>query len=522
MSNEAKQPSLFDSQNCGSGRPVADRAGYPKRWPLSKAALTSEQLRRRLSEHMEKTPAGSSLDDCAVPPIMQEAAMQSLEGRAVDASLKGLLEQVVPRLGLDPQHVKKEARAGYVPPPDASAAAPEDSRFPWAHVALEKSRRQWPPNPRQGTGYSDTQMREDIVHGTKGLPIRDTSAKAAWELKNDALEQGIPAALFEGRNCWSPENSYLSLCRNVERPLHPEKKSPKAINPTPDDVQAYIEEQVFEPMKAELRLWDWLYRHAGDLAAAERPSDAYNLMTRTKRLKAPVTSRAALAAKLLYHCHDVTLGKTVFGSARKKPPYGDAADYTKDVPRFREVWHGRTDLSFKEAWRRRTEYETAIRQAEQARSRKAVKDFEKDIKETLFPFFSWHVGNGWSTSSLQSLSRKWTEYFKEKCISPRLHRSMINSDIVIEGEGIRRRYVSPAENAADPDTETRLLVHYIGHARRLLLIREVEDRGDLHDLLRDARKESRNDLARTKAAADLYDAVGQLIVDQATARRQTI
>lgn len=116
---------------------------------------------------------------------------------------------------------------------------------------------------------------------------------------------------------------------------------------------------------------------------------------------------------------------------------------------------GTGQISFEEALRRRREYEAAIEEAQGASERRAAQALRHDLTEVLFPFFNWYVDNGWSVTSLSAVSRKWSEYFEDAEISPQLHRSRISGEIVIEGNGVKRRYRSPADGVDTAGTEVR-------------------------------------------------------------------
>jgi hypothetical protein len=491
-----------------------DRTGAAGR-SLHDPALRPERIQDTLNRIRDH-----AIGEEAVRGLLREMAMRELEGRDVPNG-RGAIREAGKTMGLDVDGVEEQAREEYVPPRAVAAQVPSDTSFPYVHVALALSRQQWPPEPRRGDRYSDTQLREEIAHGAKRLPLKKATDRfGAGHLIRKATSLGLPEALFEGRSSWSPGQTYVGLCRDLVRPLHPEKYSVLEVESTPAAVKALTERKVFEKIEGEIELWDWTIGRAEEIAQVPSAPRLFETLKETKEIGPTATSTGRLGKYLLYYCQGVTLGKTVFGSSQKTPPYARTADYEKEIPRFHTIWRGEADVSFREALRRRRAYEGAIEKAETAAERRAAEALRRDVEKVLFPFFDWHVDNGWSTESLSALSRKWAEYFDEDEAGPKLHRSSVSGEIVIEGEGVGRRYRSPEAGAADSGSEVQALVHYVGHMRRLLLLRAVEERRGVHRLLRDARKAATQDLSRGRSADELYQAVGELMVDRAIARPQ--
>lgn len=484
-----------------------------ERRSLGDPALGPDEIQKALRE-AEAT--GRPLE--RIRTLAREAVMQDLEGRGV-VGAREKIREVGGQVGLEVRAIEQKARREYTPPREVESKVPDRSHFPYAHVALAISRQEWPPEPRRGNAYSDTQLREEIAHGAKGLPLRTGMDRfGAGDLKKKATDLGLPEALFEGRASWSPGKTFMGLCTDVERPLHPDKHSPTEVQTTPAAVAELMESKVFRKVENELELWDWVVEHAPAINEEESAAEVFEVVSKMKTIGPTGTSKCTLGKRILYYCQGVTLGETVFGSGRKRPPYASTAGYDKDIPRFHELWRDRTEISFTEALRRRREYEAAIEEAQQASERRAAQALRDDLTDVLFPFFDWYVDNGWSETSLSALSRKWSEFFEDAETSPRLHRSRISGEIVIEGDGVGRRYRPAGDGVESAETEVRVLIHFVGHARRLLLLRAVTDRSGLHRLLRDARTEAKEDLARERTADELYEAVGELLVDKATKR----
>jgi len=451
----------------------------------------------------------------AVRGLLEEMAMRELEGRDAPDE-RDAVRAAGKAMGLEIDGIEERARGNYTPPREVAAEVPSETHFPYVHVALALSRQQWPPELRRGDRYSDTQLREEIAHGAKRLPLKKAADRfGAGHLVRTAKGLGLPKGLFEGRSSWSPGQTYVGVCRDLVRPLHPEKYSVQEVERTPAAVEELVEKKVFNRIKGEIELWGWVVDHAKAIAQETSAEGLFETLSEAKEIGPTATSIGRLAKYILYYCQGVTLGKTVFGSSRKTPPYARAADYEKEIPRFHTIWRGEAEVSFKTAVQRRRAYEDAIEKAEAAAERRAAEALTRDIEEVLYPFFDWHVDNGWSVTSLSALSRKWSEYFEEEEIRPRLHRSSVSGEVVVEGDGIGRRYRSPDGGTDDSGTEVQVLVHYVGHMQRLLLLRTVEDRSGVHRLLRDARNEATKDLSRDRSADELYEAVGELMVDRA-------
>lgn len=485
---------------------------------LHDPALGPEQIQKTVKQVRGDIPGGDVPGEEDVRGLLREMEMRELEGRPLPKERKEI-RTAGNTMGLEVEVIEERAREEYTPPREVAPQVPSDTEFPYVFVALALSREQWPPEPRRGDRYSDTQLREEIAHGTKRLPLkRAVDRFGAGHLIQKATSLGLPADLFEGRSSWSPGQTFVSLCQDLVRPLHPEKYSVLEVEHAPAAVEKLTEEKVFKKIAGEAKLWDWVIRRAEALAQKASAEDVFETLREMREIGPTATSTGRLAKYILYYCQGVTLGKTVFGSSRKTPPYARAADYEKEVPRFNTIWRGDAEVSFREALQRRRAYEDAIEEAEAAAERRAAEALKRDIEEVLYPFFDWHVDHGWSTKSLSVLSRKWGEYFEEQEIRPKLHRSSVSGEIVIEGDGIGRRYRSPSGGAKESGPEVEALIHCVGHMRRLLLLRAVEDRSGVHRLLRDAREEATKDLSRGRSADELYEAVGELLVDRAIGR----
>lgn len=229
------------------------------------------------------------------------------------------------------------------------ARVPDETHFPYAYVALAISRQEWPPEPRRGTTCSDTQLREEIAHGAKSLPLRTAIDRfGAGRLKAKATDLGVPKGIFEGRSSWSPGQTYTGLCREITRPLHPEKYSVIEVRKTPTAVVELVENKVFQKVEGEIELWDWMLAHAAAVAQEESAVEAFETVRDMKTIGPTGTSACTLGKRILHYCQGVTLGKTlgktVFGSSQKTPPFANDAEYEKEIPRFHEIWRDRTDL----------------------------------------------------------------------------------------------------------------------------------------------------------------------------------
>ena len=395
--------------------------------------------------------------------------------------------------------------------------------FCYAERALQESRRQWPPEPRRGSSYSETQMREEVEHAAFRLPVVDAiDHQAANEMWRKARNQGFPERIEKGARSWSPDRVAQHAARSLRDRLQlktPEGK--RKVSPTPTAVARKAEQTFFGPIEGEMQLWRWLLDHPEAYNPQRSPRDLFALLREMRSIEQTVSSRLQITKKILWETCGVTLGKTVFGSGRKRPPWGRKADFDLDIPTINDFWRGGAEISFQEALRRRRAYEAAAKDARDESHAASMGTFKEGLTEVVYPFFRWYVGQEYSTSHLATLSRKWSEWadpsrevgpgslpWEKAAEAPRLGRNRINGRLELEGEHLGRIYAPPL-----PDRPVRSFAHFIGHLRRRVALNNVTWENHF-TMVKSAKKDARRDIQDGKDLVSLYGAIEELLIDQ--------
>jgi len=395
--------------------------------------------------------------------------------------------------------------------------------FGYAEQALQESRRQWPPQPRRGSSYSETQMREEVEHAAFRLPVVDAvDQRAASEMRRKARDQGFPERIEEGARSWSPDRVAQHAARSLRDRLRLKTLDEKRkVSPTPTAVARKAEQTFFGPIEGELRLWRWLLAHPEAYDPQRSPRELFTILREMHSIGQTVSSRLQITKKVLWETCGVTLGKTVFGSGQKRPPWGRKADFDLDIPRVNDLWRGGAEISFQEALRRRRAYEAAAEDARDESHAASMETFKRGLTEVVYPFFRWYVGHEYSTSHLATLSRKWSEWadpgqevgpdslpWEKAAEAPRLGRNRINDRLQLQGEQLARVYAPPMS-----DRPVRSLAHFIGHLRRRLALNNVTWESHF-TMVKSAKKDARRDIQDGKDPVSLYDATEELLIDQ--------
>lgn len=454
--------------------------------------------------------------------VALELEMRRAEGRVRGrvAEIRSLLENLAGG-EIDWGEVRRLAFEKYVPPTRWEGDLNQDEKprvFAPAWASLSFSRHIWPPEPRRGSSYSKTQMREEIASGLLGLPVYPAlDVHAASRLKRILKRKGMPENVFSPPKKWEVDTSYYSSFGGVKRAFDPRTYSVREVEPNPSSIEKRSEEWVFSSVEAELKLWEWLVRTPWAYDGSVSPENAFKLFRKaTSQVGDPVTSTMDLCEKVIYEVYDITLGETTFGGGRKKPAYANKAQFEKEVPNFSKVWRGAVDLNFDDARRRREEYERAIEQAEKRVNLERKQRLDKGVRKVVYPFFGNYVDYGWSRDHFGTVVRKWNEYFAGREQSPELHRNEFSSGITIEGEGVGWRHEAPKWARRGKGSEIQALFYYVAHLRRRLVLADSLSDVRVFRVTDRAWSDARKATEREKDVGDLYAAVDELVVDMQT------
>ena len=446
----------------------------------------------------------------------QQLLFESASPEDDSPSSKGSLQ------GMEESASQGEKTSGGVPESPRQNGSRQDP-FCYAERALGESRRQWPPEPRRGTSYSETQMREEVEHAVFRLPVVNAMGhRAASEMRKKARDQGFPERIEKGARSWSPDRVAQSAARSLRNQLQLKTlEGKRKVYPTPATVAREAEQKFFGPIEGELQLWRWLLAHPEAYNPQRSPRELFALLREMRSIEQAVSSRLKIAKKVLWETCGVTLGKSVFGSWRKRPPWGEKADFDLDIPRVNDFWQGDAEISFQEALRRRRTYEAAAKDAKAESRAASTEAFKKGLTEVVYPFFRWYVGQEYSTSHLATLSRKWSKWadpreevgpashpWEKAAEAPRLGRNRINGRLELEGEHLGRTYAPPV-----PERPAGSLIHFIGHLRRRVALSNVTWENHF-TIVENAKKDARRDIQKGKDPGSLYDAIEELLLDQ--------
>jgi hypothetical protein len=509
----------IESGSAGSSKKKEPARKAPEKGKSSESGRSLSDPPITVEEIQEKGAEGKT----ALKEIATELCMRWIEGRRMPPSKEKRKEgrKAAESVGLTWRTIQRRAAREYEPPKELSQV--EEGPFQEIRVSLALSRKEWPPEPRRGDSYSETQMREEVASGAFGLPLSVAMDRfGASRLKGLLREQGAPDDLFKSPSMWQPGQTYRSRCQWIGRPLAPEKYSARSVAPTPEAVQDIAEEKVFGPVESEIRLWEWLVENAEVLAGEMPPEQAFVKLKEIKRIGRTATSKGDLIPKVLFYSYGVTLGKTKFHESRQKPPFAGRAEFEEEIPTVLDLWREEKDMRFEEALRLRREYERSIEEARRRAREGQNLRFKKGVTEVVYPFFSDYTEEGWSTTHLGTLSKKWDDYFEDWDISPKLHRDDTSGQIVIEGEKVGHRHYGPKQKeisgGEEKGEDVKALFYYVAHLRRRIALTDQMEPMDNFKMTKKAKKDAAQELKKGRDPDDLYEGVEELIVDKQIGR----